>query len=80
MALVSPDQWAADTGRNKPPVAAWADSVPDEVRDLLRGTRQSMPALVDWFHAVVAEHYPDAAWPREATRHRVSRLLKEIEP
>jgi hypothetical protein len=78
MALTSPDEWATATGRNQPHVKSWASQVPDDVLVFLRATNQSQPTLVEWFQTVVAEAYPNDEWPKQASRHKIARLMQDL--
>lgn len=75
--LIDPDTWAAKHGA-KVGVRAWADDVPDEVREMVARSKASTRNLVTWFHTVVAEQYPGEEWPAKATHSKVDRLAREV--
>jgi hypothetical protein len=76
--LTSPDEWATSTGRDKHRRGAWVDDIPPEVVEYVRSSRQTVPVLVEWFHTVVAEAFPDDEWPKLATRSKVERLRLDL--
>ena len=76
MTLRSPDEWASEHG-TRTGVEPWWAKVPPEVRVLAQSATTSVVNLVKWFRTEVADAYPDAAWPAEATASKVNKLLKD---
>ena len=74
--IPSPDEWAATSGQRQR--AGWHHSVPDEIKAHLRGTKQGEVIVLRWIQEVVGPEYPDADWPKKATRSRVKTLLETL--
>lgn len=72
----SPDRWAVETGRGSS--VPWHERIPEDVKQLVAVSTQGPQRLVSWFHEEVAAHYPDEAWPKEATRHKCEKLIEAV--